>query len=279
MAPRISSSFVSILVPFIAIQPSATHSRNLNAPDPSLTHFQSLEGTLKGQTKQGIKEVKRYLRAFGYLDHKEDENHVALVDDKFNDTLEAALRSYQRFYCLKVTGDLDAGTMMQMSVPRCGIGCLTKPLLTYAFNSLPKDISPELSKGACWRAFNRWSHVSAFTFEEAPAREPSDIAIGFYSGDHGDYYPFDGPSRVLAHAFGPTDGRFHGDADEKWSINPGSNQFDLEMVALHEVGHLLGLGHREDPSAVMYPLIPRGATKRNLQQDDIDGIHALYPAE
>ncbi|KAI9185277.1 hypothetical protein LWI28_005807 [Acer negundo] len=50
-------------------------------------------------------------------------------------------------------------------------------------------------------------------------------------GDHGDGFPFDGPGRVLAHAFAPTDGRLHYDADEQCAA-PGSNSFDLETVAL-----------------------------------------------
>ncbi|KAI6700630.1 hypothetical protein NL676_014954 [Syzygium grande] len=98
MAPKMFCSFVSLLVVFLAIhQPFTAHSRSPKSTDPSLTSFQSLEGALKGQTKQGIKDVKRYLKAFGYLDHEEDGNEVALMDDRFNETLESALKSYQKF--------------------------------------------------------------------------------------------------------------------------------------------------------------------------------------
>ncbi|KAK1563453.1 hypothetical protein Q3G72_027777 [Acer saccharum] len=95
--------------------------------------------------------------------------------------------------------------------------------------------------------------------------------------DHGDGFPFDGPGRVLAHAFAPTDGRLHYDADEQWAAGaaPGSNSFDLETVALHEIGHLLGLGHSRVEGAIMYPSISNGVTK-GLHQDDIRGIRVLY---
>ncbi|KAH0984774.1 hypothetical protein GBA52_011951 [Prunus armeniaca] len=43
--------------------------------------------------------------------------------------------------------------------------------------------------------------------------------------------------------FAPTNGRFHYDADERFSVGAVSGAYDLETVALHEIGHLLGLGH------------------------------------
>jgi Matrixin len=73
---------------------------------------------------------------------------------------------------------------------------------------------------------------------------------------------------------------------------PGS--FDLESTAVHEIGHLLGLGHSAlgeteviptggrrvlASSAVMFPIsLGRGNTAdRELQPDDIAGVSDLYP--
>ncbi len=55
-------------------------------------------------------------------------------------------------------------------------------------------------------------------------------------------------------------------------------QIDLESVTVHELGHILGLGHSQDPNAVMYASIGEGVVKRDLQQDDINGIQTLYPS-
>lgn len=35
--------------------------------------------------------------------------------------MEVAIKTYQTFFDLKVTGKLDADTVKQMSIPRCGV--------------------------------------------------------------------------------------------------------------------------------------------------------------
>jgi len=103
------------------------------------------------------------------------------------------------------------------------------------------------------------------------------------------------PYTALAHAFQPdTDstptaamlgtigGDIHFDTTFTWVDDPldmvGNMQFDIYSVALHEVGHSLGLDHLEGPSfppnAVMNPTY--GGARRLLSQDDINGIQRLY---
>lgn len=80
-----------------------------------------------------------------------------------------------------------------------------------------------------------------------------------------------------------------------WSVAPGgeAGKMDLEAIALHEIGHLLGLGHSAlgetemIPSgrrviasgAVMFPIAmsPGVTAARRLQADDMAGISDLYP--
>lgn len=57
---------------------------------------------------------------------------------------------------------------------------------------------------------------------------------------------------------------------------PQRNSFDIESVALHEIGHIVGLAHSTVAGAVMQSTISSNATLRALTQDDIDGFNALY---
>ncbi|KAK4798099.1 hypothetical protein SAY86_030425 [Trapa natans] len=156
----------------------------------------------------------------------------------------------------------------------------TRSEITYNFTSTVLLVSLEDLRAICGRAFQRWAAVTRFQFREAGEGEQADITIGFYTGDHGDGFPFDGPGHVWAHAFAPQDGRLHFDGSELWSTaTPTMDETDLESVALHEIGHTLGLAHTTDQDAVMYAYIGRGVVKRELQQDDIDGIRALYPSK
>jgi hypothetical protein len=50
--------------------------------------------------------------------------------------------------------------------------------------------------------------------------------------------------------------------------------FDLQSVFLHENGHVAGLGHSSDPSAVMYPSYQ--TARCSLAADDRNGIATLY---
>ncbi len=54
--------------------------------------------------------------------------------------------------------------------------------------------------------------------------------------------------------------------------------YDLESVLAHELGHMLGMAHENgDPSATMYASVaPCEAEKRDLADDDRDGVRALY---
>jgi len=67
------------------------------------------------------------------------------------------------------------------------------------------------------------------------------------------------------------------------SCQPGSSTgcigTDLRNTVTHEAGHLLGLGHSGDPESTMFLSAGSGETlKRDLAQDDIDGLCSIYPA-
>jgi hypothetical protein len=56
------------------------------------------------------------------------------------------------------------------------------------------------------------------------------------------------------------------------------DRIDIRYVLLHENGHLAGLDHSLEPSAVMYDDFKSGVVGHVLASDDINGISTLYPA-
>ncbi|KAI3726052.1 hypothetical protein L1987_65849 [Smallanthus sonchifolius] len=260
-----------------------------------------LQGCQKGNKVQGLHDVKVYLARFGYLNYQHTPDHVnPLQNDEFDEELEAALKSYQNFHHLNATGTLDGPTVSQMLMPRCGVpdkksshNRQTKLLhivshyeffpnsprwppskmhLTYAFGSnYPNAYVPPVDS-----AFNTWANASGyFTFSRVDDITSSDLKISFKSGDIGGGVILN--ETILAYAYAPTNGTFYYTENENitWSVGPAPNAFDLETVALHEIGHLLGLDHSEDQNAIMWDYLPIGEAK-GLNEDDIQGIKALY---
>lgn len=69
----------------------------------------------------------------------------------------------------------------------------------------------------------------------------------------------------------------HFDDDELWSDDPANeneDSTDLFAVAVHEIGHALGLSHSTVKASVMYPYYQVPVEK--LHPDDILGMQELY---
>ncbi|KAL4567281.1 hypothetical protein LXL04_022861 [Taraxacum kok-saghyz] len=278
------------------LQPNGLLGNNTN-PSP-FGFLKAMQGCRKGKKLSGVRDLKVYLARFGYLNYQKNANDRDL-DDHFDEELEAALKSYQVYYHLNATGTLDKPTVSKMVMPRCGFPDKEthhdtnnslhtvshyrffpgrqkwprgKRHLTYGFGSrFPTRFMPPIA-----RAFRKWDTASRyFTFSRARSYRSADLKISFARGSHGDGNPFDGPGGVLAHAFAPSDGRLHYDADDRWAIGAVWNAYDVETLALHEIGHLLGLGHSQFQNAIMWPTFRSGVTK-GLNSDDIRGLRALY---
>lgn len=155
---------------------------------------------------------------------------------------------------------------------------LSGATLQYAFSDLTSKVAPAVVTEEITRALMQWPKYGNVHFVAGTdPNAPQTVGIHFYSGDHGDGSPFDGPGGVLAHTFYPSPmnpepiaGDMHLDASEDW--HSGAN-VDLFTVALHEAGHALGLAHSSQPGAIMYPYYRLGA---QISSDDIAGIQALY---
>ena len=150
--------------------------------------------------------------------------------------------------------------------------------LSYSFIKLTDKLPSGAGEGEISRALAEWAKYVQLTFTPTTnAAGPRSLGVLFASGAHGDGYPFDGPGRVLAHTFYPVPtnpesiaGDIHLDNDETWKIGA---DVDVFSIALHEAGHALGLGHSDNPSAVMYPYYRMHAA---LAPEDIAAIRQIY---
>jgi matrixin/Big-like domain-containing protein len=152
--------------------------------------------------------------------------------------------------------------------------------LTYSLGAVSPKLGRDRMLENIQRALAEWSRYVQVDFTLSDRTDgPRNLNFAFATGNHGDPLPFDGPGKTLAHTFYPADvnpepiaGDLHFDNAENWQsgVNP-----DFYAVVLHELGHALGLGHMNNPNAVMYPYYRKFD---GLQALDIEAIRQLYAA-
>jgi hypothetical protein len=251
-----------------------------------------------GAKNPELANIQKYLSRFGYLDDAVDVG-------KLDRPTSNALVTFQRCHGLKATGALDKPTIDHLQSARCSVpdvelaavagqstdlgasgsftlrGCkYNKQAFTYRFLNGTGDVAGTAERAGVRRAFQTWADALCIRFTERTS-DPVDFLIGWFTGNHGDGSAFDGAGNTLAHAFypppcgGANAGALHFDDAEAWSLTGAGSTFDIETVALHEIGHLLGLAHSSVAGSVMFPTY--GGLHRSLTQDDLDGIRRLYP--
>lgn len=167
-----------------------------------------------------------------------------------------------------------------------------KSELTYYIQSYADGISISQQDDIFAESFETWAEVTNLSFYRVNSPGQADIVVGFGSYGHCQLYStinttcshsssFDGNGNVLAHAYFPGQGVISGDthfdADEQWTTsNSDPNGISLLSVAVHEIGHSLGLDHSNDIYSVMYPSYDGSNIKITLGDSDVARIRELY---
>jgi Matrixin/Putative peptidoglycan binding domain/PASTA domain len=236
-----------------------------------------------------LEPVQRFLERFGYLRGGGTSGEV-------DAETTAALTAYQEFMGLRPTGHFDSATREQMTQGRCAlpdrsplafaIACSwEKDELTYVLDTGTADVAGQGELDAVRSAFKTWQALGGIKFREVQLGQNPDVFV--------DWRPADDPDlsmvgAVLAHADFPLGCSFvttqlpkpihFDDSEVTWSVGAVVGAFDVETVALHEIGHIIGLQHSSVSNAVMFASVSPGVVQRTLTADDIDGFRDLYVA-
>lgn len=245
-----------------------------------------------GQSHPQFADVQRFLQKFGYLDH-----NLPITGDLDPPTV-GALREFQRFHAVSDgNGNFDAATRDLMSKPRCalsdpvgGVGfSLTCAWghrdLTFAFGEVTTQVDPNAARDAVRNAFATLAACGVgLSFKEVSDADHPDILIEWRGAKDPDLSMKGG---TIAHADFPPGCRVIGnnlplpvhfdDEEHTWVVGAVIKGLDIETVALHEIGHCLGLQHTNVKGAVMYPYTATNSTLRSLQSDDIAALETQYP--
>ncbi len=152
--------------------------------------------------------------------------------------------------------------------------------LTYTINGSPNSLSQAQTNAAIETALAAWS--SAADIEFTPTNQ-----VGLSDSIDISFVNIDGASRTLAQAYFPDDvnptriaGDIQFDLSESWEVGNslGDRAFDLVWVAVHEIGHSLGLDHQEGGDTVLAPSVSPNQFFTSLSSVDADAVQQLYAA-
>lgn len=270
------------------------------AGDAASEHENAGDGSeLLAPTQEQVAAAQDYLKRYGYFPNPELARdfpgwrpvvEVAPSAGLYDEATSRAVRELQRRYGLGESGRLDAETVELMQSARCGVPdgvaapdhehnhdkyALKGPrwgkrnLTWKATNSHPNVTLAQLRDAMNYATF-MWAYETDLTFTEVTNGGSTDITARFGG--------IDGEGGALALGYYPTNGTLIFDSAEKWSATTTtpSNAHDLYSIALHEMGHVLGIFHSTSGSAVMLGAHVAGHQKRLLHADDKVAISALF---
>lgn len=263
--------------------------------------------TLARQNVEEILRLQDYMTSYGYLPRSPNTSRSrgvvtspSVIPGELDNPTQEAIRTLQTRFGLRPTGLPDTALLKLLETPRCASNDTRSAAIDLSRwkprdlqwtlgSTLPETLYPsgngsmiQRCRVAIEKAFKSWEQElvgQGWRFTEARQGAPVDIKLDWVFWPD----PDDKMGQIdVAHATFPGEAIpliVHFDRSVKWSDAGEDGCYDLESVALHEIGHCLGrIGHSSSQSNVMYATVSMGSAgiRRRLTEEDIQDVKRLY---
>ena len=154
--------------------------------------------------------------------------------------------------------------------------------IQYSILNFTHTISQEEVRRQIQEAVSVYARYAKLNFKEVQPNDfnEADIVFMFIRGRHRDGLSFDGPGADKAHAYAPVHGEVHFNGHENYN-QAKDHYVSLFYLALHEIGHALGLSHSGNKDSVMNEIYDserasRFESTKELHYPEIEMLQDLY---